>query len=111
MSLGHNKSNSKARIENDPQNEAGSVCGSSPTPGTHLLEHLRAGIKCAEQCLQLLTLDEAARALRIDANDIRVLITTKQLVSVIIAGRELIPVQELVELIADYAAVAKRSFR
>lgn len=83
--------------------------GSSPAPNEQLVARFRASIMCSERCLFLLTCDEVARALRISLEDAKVLIDTKQLGSVIIAGHELVPVRELVELIDDYTATAKRS--
>jgi hypothetical protein len=94
-----------------------STCrGSSPlhrasltAPNEQLIARFRASIMCSERCPFLLTCDEVARALRIGLEDAKELIATKQLASVIIAGHELVPVRELVELIDDYVAISKRS--
>jgi hypothetical protein len=83
--------------------------GSLPAPNEQLIARFRASIMCSESCAFLLTCDEVARALRIDLKDAKELIATKQLASVIIAGQELVPVRELVELIDDYTAIAKRN--
>lgn len=74
-----------------------------------LLARLRKGVECADRCSLLLTPTEAARVLQISANDVIHLIRTRQLTSVVIAGSELVPVRELVDLIEDYTAIAKRS--
>lgn len=83
--------------------------GSLPAPNEQLVARFRASIMCSERCSFLLTCDEVARALRIGLEDAKELIATKQLASVIIAGQELVPVRELIELIDDYVAIAKRS--
>jgi hypothetical protein len=83
---------------------------SLPAPNEQLIARFRASIVCSESCAFLLTSDEVACALRIGLKDAEQLIATKQLASVVIAGKELVPVRELVELIDDYIAVAKRSF-
>jgi ATP:corrinoid adenosyltransferase len=82
---------------------------SLPAPNEKLIARFRASIMCSESCALLLTFDEVACALRIGLKDAEELIATKQLASVVIAGQELVPVRELVELIDDYTAVAKRS--
>jgi hypothetical protein len=83
--------------------------GSLPSANEQLVARFRASIMCSERCPLLLTCDEVARTLRIGPEDAKELIATKQLASVIIAGHELVPVRELVELIDDYAAISKRS--
>jgi hypothetical protein len=80
-----------------------------PAPNEQLVARFRAGIMCSERCTFLLTSDEVARALRIDPEDAKQLIRTKQLASVIIVGEELVPVRELIEFIDDYSSVSKRS--
>ncbi len=80
-----------------------------PAPNKPLIARFRASIMCSESCALLLTFEEVACALRIDLEDAVELIATKQLASVVIAGQELVPVHELVELIDDYITVAKRS--
>ncbi len=85
---------------------------SNPDNATkQVLATLRNGVDCADQCRVLLTLADAARVLQISADDLVHLMRTGQLTSVVIAGQELVPVRELVELIEDYTAIAKRSTR
>lgn len=75
----------------------------------HGLARFRAGAECFATCSLLLTVDEAAHAMRINVADLRHLINTKQLTSIIVADQELVPVRELVDFIDDYLAISTRS--
>lgn len=99
----------KKAAANTPRPDFSAIRGTLHAPNEQLLARFRASIMCSERCPFLLTCDEVARALRIGLEDAKELIATKQLASVIIAGQELVPVRELIELIDDYAAIAKRS--
>jgi hypothetical protein len=82
---------------------------SLPAPNEQLVARIRAGAMCSETCSLLLTYEEVACVFRIGLGDVRQLISTRQIMSVTIAGFDLVPVRELVEFLDDYVAISKRS--